>query len=85
MADIIGWLSALVLLATLTRQVVTQVRDKTSKGVSAWLFSGQLISSAGFIAYSILLRNPVFVVTNIFIASVAIVGQAVYLKNRKRS
>ena len=84
MADAIGWLSALLLLATLSRQVITQWSDRTSRGVSAWLVAGQIASSTGFIVYSVLLKNTVFVITNILILTVAIVGQFVYLRNRRR-
>ena len=82
MANAIGWISALILLATLTRQVVLEWRERTSKGVSAWLFIGQLASSIGFIIYSILVDNSVFIVTNTLIATVAIIGQYVYFRNR---
>lgn len=81
--EAIGWLSALILLATLIRQVFTQWRDKTSKGVSKWLFVGQLASSIGFITYSVLVDNLVFVVANILIAVVAITGELVYVRNRR--
>jgi MtN3 and saliva related transmembrane protein len=50
--ELIGWVAATVLLATMGRQVYTQWRDGTSKGVSKWLFIGQLAASLGFIMYS---------------------------------
>jgi uncharacterized protein with PQ loop repeat len=83
--DFIGWLSALILLATLISQVRTQWRDHTSRGVSPWLFIGQLAASAGFIAYSALMRNTVFVVTNALIAAVAVLGQYTSHRNRLRA
>lgn len=36
--ELIGWVAATVLLATMGRQVYTQWRDGNSKGVSKWLF-----------------------------------------------
>lgn len=83
--NIVGWFSTLVLLATLIRQVLMQWNDKNSKGVSAWLFVGQITSSIGFIAYSVLVDNRVFIVTNALIATVAIVGELVYLRNKHRT
>lgn len=83
--DAIGWLSALILLATLIRQVFTQWRDKTSKGVSKWLFVGQLASSIGFTTYSVLVDNLVFIVANSLITLVAITGELVYVRNRRQT
>ena len=59
----IGWLSAIVLLATIGRQVYTQWRDGSSQGVSRWLFIGQITASIGFVIYSVLLKDWVFIVT----------------------
>jgi uncharacterized protein with PQ loop repeat len=81
--DLVGWLSAGALLATLITQVTKQWRNPTSKGVSRWLFIGQLGASAGFIAYSVLMRNTVFIVTNALIAGVAVFGQYTYYRNRR--
>lgn len=81
----VGWFSTLVLLATLIRQVLMQWNDKSSKGVSAWLFIGQITSSIGFITYSALVDNQIFVITNSLIAIVAILGELVYLRNKHRT
>jgi MtN3 and saliva related transmembrane protein len=83
MTDAIGWISASILLATLVRQVLVQWHDRSSKGVSAWLFVGQLAASIGFIVYSALVDNLVFVVVNSLIAAVAIFGEYTYLRNRR--
>ena len=82
--DVIGWLSAIVLLATLGRQVYTEWRSGSVKGLSRWLFVGQLCASIGFVAYSWLLHNWVFVVTNALILATAILGELAYLHNRRR-
>ena len=81
--QLIGWAAATILLLTLGRQVYTQWRDRTSKGVSRWLFVGQCAASAGFIVYSWLLQNWVFVVTNVLILVTAVVGEVIYLRNRR--
>jgi MtN3 and saliva related transmembrane protein len=85
MNDAIGWSAAMVLLATLGRQVYTQWRDRSSQGVSRWLFIGQLASSSGFIAYSWLVGSWVFVVTNVLILLVAAVGQWVSHANQDQA
>lgn len=82
-SDWIGWLSALVLLATLGRQVYSQWRSRATQGVSRWLFAGQLVASIGFVVYSWLLANWVFVVTNALILLTAVVGQYLYLSNQR--
>jgi uncharacterized protein with PQ loop repeat len=81
--DLIGWAAAAILLLTLGRQVYTQWRDRTSKGVSKWLFVGQCAASAGFVVYSGLLKNWVFVVTNALILVTAVAGEIIYLRNRR--
>ena len=81
--QLIGWAAAGILLLTLGRQVYSQWRDRTSKGVSKWLFVGQCAASAGFIVYSWLLQNWVFVVTNALILVTAVVGEVIYLRNSR--
>ena len=83
--DIVGWISAAVLVATLSRQVYAQWRSRSIAGVSRWLFIGQLAASAGFTLYSFLVGNWVFVFANFFIFLTAVAGQWVYLRNKHRS
>jgi MtN3 and saliva related transmembrane protein len=82
MPDAIGWFAAAILLLTIGRQVFTQWRDRSSVGVSKWLFAGQMLSSVSFVVYSWLLRDWVFVVTNAAMLGVAILGQVIYLRNK---
>ena len=81
--EVIGWVSAAILLATISRQVYKQWHDKTAAGVSKWLFVGQVAASSGFTVYSWLLENWVFMVTNALILTSAIVGEAVYRLNKR--
>ena len=83
LTDAIGWAAAIVLLATLGRQVYTQWRDRNSQGVSRWLFVGQCAASVLFIVYSWLLGSTVFVVTNALILLTAVFGETIYLRNRR--
>ena len=76
-SELVGWTAAAILLLTLGRQVYTQWRDRTSKGVSRWLFVGQCAASVGFLLYSWLLKNWVFVVTNGLILATALVGEVI--------
>lgn len=84
-AEIIGWLSSIVLLLTIGRQVYTQWRTRSTAGLSRWLFIGQLTASLGFTVYSLMVRNWVFVVTNSALLITAILGQTIYLRNKHRS
>lgn len=79
--DWLGWAASAVLLATLLRQVWVQWRERSTDGVSSWLFVGQISASIGFIAYSWLVGNRVFVVTNTAILLTAILGQVIYRRN----
>lgn len=83
MAEAIGWASSLVLLLTIGSQVYKQWSDRTAKGVSRWLFIGQVAASAGFVVYSSMVGNTVFVFTNSLILISAIVGMAITMRNRR--
>ena len=72
-AEAIGWASSAILLATLVRQIVKQSQEG-AEGVSHWLFAGQSAASLGFVVYSVLLDNWVFIVTNSLILLTAVAG-----------
>lgn len=74
----LGWSSSLVLLFTLLGQVVKQWRSSSVEGVSSWLFFGQITASIGFVTYSVLIDNGVFIVTNTLILLTAIIGHLIY-------
>lgn len=82
-ADFIGWGASAVLIATLARQVYTQWRERTTEGVSRWLFIGQMCASIGFVIYSWMLGNGVFVFTNAVLLLTGVVGQLIYRRNRR--
>jgi uncharacterized protein with PQ loop repeat len=81
--QVIGWLSSAILLATIMRQVYTQWKTRSSVGVSKWLFIGQLSASTGYVIYSLLLGNWVFLTSNIALLVTAILGQVIYIRNRR--
>ena len=81
--EAIGWFAAAVLLLTLGRQVYTQWRERQTKGVSRWLFVGQLTASTAFLVYSWLVENWVFVVTNALLLVTAGIGEWIFLRNRR--
>ena len=81
-ADVIGWTASVVLLTTIGRQVYTQWKSGKSAGVSKWLFIGQMAASTGFIIYSLMLKNWVFVVTNVFMLVTACIGQILFLHSK---
>ena len=85
MTEVIGWVSSLILIITLGKQVFKQWKEGKSEGVSKWLFVGQIAASIGFAVYSFLLWNPVFIFTNSLLVINAIVGLAVniYLKRKE--
>lgn len=74
MTEAIGWVSSLILILTLGRQVYKQWKEGSSEGVSKWLFIGQVSASTGFAVYSWFLHNWVFVVTNVVALLSAFVG-----------
>jgi MtN3 and saliva related transmembrane protein len=82
--DSIGWLASALLICTLAHQIHTQFKAPNAKAVSHWLFIGQSLSSIGFIVYSALLGNWVFIVTNALILLTAVVGQIVLVLRERR-
>ncbi len=85
MTEAIGWASSVVLVLTIAKQVHKQWREDTSRGVSRWLFVGQLAASLGFTVYSWLVRNWVFVVTNALMLVNGLLGLAIVLRHRRRA
>ena len=83
--DMVGWAAALILLLTIGSQVYQQWKSRSTKGVSPWLFAGQVAASVGFTVYSVLVGNTVFVVTNALILLSAIVGQFLYWRNAHKA
>ncbi|WP_394000732.1 hypothetical protein ACF3M1_11405 [Luteimonas sp. WGS1318] len=83
--EVVGWSASAILLATLVRQIVTQMRDDSARGVSSWLFLGQIAASTGFVTYSALVGDWVFIVTNVCILATAVVGQIVTWRKRRRA
>lgn len=79
----IGWGSSAVLLATIASQILKQWRERSAEGVSRWLFIGQVGASAGFVAYSWLVGNAVFVFTNSLILLSALVGAVLVLRQKR--
>ena len=81
-ADWIGWAAGFVLLITVGWQVFTQWQSGKSSGLSRWLFVGQMAASVGFVIYSWLVANWVFVVTNAFMLLTACIGQILFLRSK---
>jgi uncharacterized protein with PQ loop repeat len=84
MIEVMGWISSFVLLLTLVKQVHKQWQAKTSKGLSKWLFVGQLIASVGFVVYSYFVGNWVFTITNGLLVINNMVGIYLYYKYLSR-
>jgi MtN3 and saliva related transmembrane protein len=82
--EALGWASSFVLVLTLGRQVWGQWQKGSSKGVSRWLFIGQLCASSGFLVYSWKLGSEVFVVTNALLMLSAILGLVIISMHRRR-
>ncbi len=81
--DLVGWAASAILIATLVQQVVKQATDDSAQGVSKWLFAGQIAASIGFIVYSALVDNLVFVLTNSCILITAIAGQIITARKKR--
>lgn len=85
MTEAIGWISSVILLLTIGKQVWKQWQEGSSEGVSKWLFIGQIAASTGFSLYSWLLRNPIFIITNLLLLLSAVAGLCIVLWQRRRT
>lgn len=74
MTQAIGWTAAAVLLVTIVWQVGKQWREQTSRGVSVWLFVGQIAANALFLTYAVLTREVVFMVANALLLITSLLG-----------
>jgi MtN3 and saliva related transmembrane protein len=81
--NLIGWSASAILLATILSQIIRQWKSGTSEGVSRWLFIGQIAASVGFSLYSWLVRDTVFIFTNLLMLCSAIAGLLIVLKHRR--
>ncbi len=84
MTEAVGWISSVILVLTIGKQVFKQWQEGSSEGVSKWLFVGQMAASLGFTIYSWLVQNWVFVVTNSLMLLNGILGLLIVLHHRRR-
>jgi MtN3 and saliva related transmembrane protein len=82
---LIGWSASAVLVVTIGTQVYRQWQQGTSKGVSKWLFIGQMTASSGFLMYSWLIGDAIFLVTNLLLLAGAVAGLGILLWHRARN
>ena len=85
MTEAIGWISSIILVLTIARQIYKQWQEGSSEGVSKWLFVGQMTASAGFTIYSWLVENWVFVVTNTLMLCNALIGYGIVQHHRRKA
>ena len=84
MTEAVGWVSSVILVLTIAKQVYKQWREGSSEGVSKWLFVGQISASLGFTVYSWLVDNWVFVVTNSLMLVNGLLGLLIVFHHRRR-
>jgi uncharacterized protein with PQ loop repeat len=84
LTEAVGWVSSLILVLTIAKQVYKQWQEGSSEGVSKWLFVGQMAASLGFTVYSWLVGNWVFVVTNAVMLLNGLLGLLIVLHHRKK-
>ena len=80
----VGWISSLILVVTIGKQVYKQWSEGSSENVSKWLFVGQFAASLGFLVYSWMVHNWVFVFTNGFMLLNATAGLLITIYHRRR-
>ena len=83
MIEALGWISSIILVLTIGKQVYKQWQEGVSEGISKWLFIGQITASTGFTIYSWLVHNRVFVVTNLLMILNSFIGLSLVLWQRQ--
>jgi MtN3 and saliva related transmembrane protein len=81
---VVGWCSALLLFVTMAGQAWKQWSERTTKGIGRWFFAGQVGASSGFVTYSALQGDAVFIVGNSLVLLAAVAGGAILWWNRNR-
>jgi MtN3 and saliva related transmembrane protein len=74
MLQLIGWSASVVLLCTILTQIYRQWQQRMSKGVLPGLFIGEVVASTGFVIYSRMVRDAVFIVTDLLLLVSAVFG-----------
>ncbi len=82
-AEFIGFTSSFILVLTIGKQVYKQYKEGKSEGVSKWLFIGQMAASFGFLTYSVMKGDSVFILTNALMVLNGFIGLAIVLKHRR--
>ena len=82
--QVLGWASSLILVLTIGHQVRKQWRERSTEGISKWLFVGQTAASVGFTVYSWLVGDWVFVATNALMTCNGLLGFVILTYNRRR-
>lgn len=82
MIEALGWISSLIIIVTMGKQIYKQWQEGASRGVSKWLYIGRLTAAAGFLIYSILIWNTVFLVVNAVMVLNGALGLGIVLYHR---
>jgi uncharacterized protein with PQ loop repeat len=85
MTQALGWIASTILFATIASQVYKQWSDETSKGVSLWLFAGQIAANALFFAYAFTTGDAVFMTANALLLVTSVLGLAIKWKHSRRA
>jgi uncharacterized protein with PQ loop repeat len=83
--DVVGWTASILVVVTLVAQIVKQWKSDTSRGVSPWLFVGEIASAVLFLWYAIMIHNAVYITTNILMAIASCVGLGIVAWHRHRA
>lgn len=84
MKDAIGWAASIVVLVTLVAQIVKQWKSDSSRGVSPWLFVGEIASALLFLWYAVTIHNAVYITTNTLMAIASCLGLGILIAHRRR-
>lgn len=80
---VVGWSASVVVVVTTIGQIYKQWQAHSSKGVSPFLFVGNVLASLLFLNYAIMIKNVVYEVTNSVMVLASVCGLALLIHQRR--
>ena len=65
MTDLVGYIAAFLTTISFLPQAIKTIKTRDTSGISLWMYSLFVVGVASWLAYGILLNNPIIIIANI--------------------